>query len=347
MTVLATVAATGVRPTVGRFKVVQADQSVAGLLVPGGPPLRVTSGPLSLRYQPPAGDPILREFTINANVPDRYELRGSLYQYCGDAYERERNVPMALRAYQKLLEEKQYPTSEESFRALLPDRMRQLYAGWVDEAGKQGKALGPELAARVEEARKKAPADAIPALMEIYAAKDAGPDVRAAAAAALALVFARQSQPYEAVEWIERTVKEKVDPGPDPVGAVVTAAKGYPGLSERLDVVAAGLEALRKQAQAKADPPTPAPPPPPSIPGLGRKVGSFAVVGRLGLYVALEANTTLSKGDQLDVVRGGTVIGDVMVSDVLPPDKKYPNGSVQVQRGKGNPQSGDEVYLKK
>ena len=349
MTVLATVGAAGIRPALGRFKVVQADQSVAGMLTPGGAALRVMAGPLSLQYQPPANDPLLREFTINPTVSDRYDLAGSLYLYCAEAYERERNVPMAIRCYQKLLEEKQFPTPEQPERARIPERMRLLYRGWIDSI--PGKLLGADLAPRLEEARRKAPADAVPALMELYAAKDATSDVRGAVAAALALACAKNSQPYEAVEWAERTVKEKVDPGHDTAAVVVAASKGYPGLAERWEPVSAAMESLRKEAQAKLDPvpvPVPVPPPVPApVAGTGKKAGSFSSIGKFGIFASLEANTPVGKGDVLDVVRGGAVVGEVTVAEVNPPEKKYPNGSIQLAKGKFIPQLGDDLHLKK
>ena len=348
MTLLATVSAAGLRPPVGRFKVVLADQSVAGSLAPGGPALRVAAGAVTLQYQPPANEPPLRPFSLNLTVSDRYELGGSLYQYCAAAYEQDRNVPMAIRSYQKLLEEKQFPTAEQPDRAKLPDRIRQLYRGWIDESVKQGKPLGGDPAARLEEARRKDPSEAVPSLLELYAAKDAGPEIRGTSAATLSLLFVKQGQPYESVEWIERSLSEKVDPGPEAVGIIVAACRSYPGLSERLDAVVSSLDALRKEAQAKADPPpAPASPSAAPPPGSGKKVGSFSLVNRFGLFVFLEPNMSVNKGDVLDVVRAGTLIGDVTVAEVNPPDKKYPNGSLQVQKGKGSPQLGDDVFLKK
>jgi predicted Ser/Thr protein kinase len=351
MTVLATVGAGGVRPALGHFNVFLADQSAAGTLAPGGGTLRVTAGPLHLQYQPPANEPLLREFTVHLTVADRYDLAGSLYRFCGDAYEKDRNVPMALRSYQKVLEEKQFPTSEQPERSKLPERMRLLYRGWIEDFVSQGKALGGDLAARLEEARAKAPPEAIPLLMEIYAAKDSSPANRGDAAGALAVAFAKQGQPYESVEWVERSLKEKVDPGEGSMGMIIAACKGYPGLAERLDAVAAALEGLRREVRTKAEPvPVPPPPPPPGpapVPGAGKKAGAVVVVGKLGLYVDLEPNIPVNKGDTLNVVRGGAVVGEVTVSAVNPPDKTYPNGSIEIQRGKGTVQKGDELYLKK
>jgi serine/threonine protein kinase len=338
MTVLASVSAAGLRPALGQFRVVQADQSQAGLLAPGGPAVRVTAGPVLLKYVPPAGDPVLREFSLSLNVADRIDLTGSLYQYAAEAYEKDRNVPMAIRAYQKLLEEKQYPTSEQPERAKLPEKIRTLYRGWIETAEKQGKPLGGDFDARIEEARKKAPADAVPALMEIYAARDASPETRGTAAGLLALNCAKQSQPYESVEWAERSVREKVDAGHDAIGLVVAASKGYAGLQERLDAVAAGLEAVRKPAPVKPDP------------GAGAAEGPLGVlsaISKYGIFVRLEQGVQLTKGDVLEVLRANVPVGEIVVDKILVPDKNYPYGSAQCQKGSGEIKKDDLVRRKK
>ncbi len=338
MTLLASVSAAGIRPALGQFRVVQADQSQAGLLAPGGPAIRVTAGPVLLKYIPPPGDPVLREFSVNLNVTDRADLTGSLYRYAAEAYEKDRNVPMALRAYQKLLEEKQYPTSEQPERAKLPEKMRTLYRGWIETAEKQAKPLGGDFTARIEEARKRPPADAVPALMEIYAAKDASPETRGTAAGLLALNCAKQNQPYEAVEWAERSVRDKVDAGHDAIGTVVAASKGYAGLQERLDDVASGLEALRKPATAKPDP------------GAGAADGPLGVlyaINKYGIFVRLEPGVQLAKGDVLEVLRANAVVGEILVDKILAPDKVYPNGSAQCQKGSGEIKKDDDVRRKK
>jgi serine/threonine protein kinase len=345
MTVLAWVGAAAVHPALGRFKVVQADQSVAGMLSPGGPALRVTAGQVTLQYQPPPNEPLLREFSLNRTISDRYDLGGSLYLYCAEAYERERNVPMALRDYQKVVEEKQYPTSEQPERSRIPEKMRVLYRGWIDAS--PGRSLGGDLAARLEEVRKKDPTDAVPALMEIYTAKDAGPEIRGGAATALAHLCAKQSQPYEAVEWAERSVKEKVDMGEVTAGAVVAASKGYPDLAERWLPVSLALESLRKEAQAKLDPGPPPAQASTPLPGAGKKAGSITLIGKFGIFAGLEAAVQVVKGDVLDVVRAGAIVGEVAVAEVNPPDKQYPNGSIQLMKGKFSPAKGDDLYLKK
>jgi len=339
-TALAWISASGMRPGRGRFRVVQADQTQVDRLVPGGPPIRVMAGPVLVEYVPPSDDPLLHEFSVNLNVSDRSELSGSLYQYSAEAFEKEHNVPMAIRAYQKLLEERQYPTSEQPERAKLPEKVRALYRGWIETAEKQGKALGGDFPARIEEARKKAPADAVPALMELYSAKDAPSEARGAAAGLLALTCAKQSQPYEAVEWAERSVREKVDAGHDAFGSVVAASKGYPGLKERLDAVASALEALRATAQARPDP----------TPAGGRPDGTVGVlftISKYGIFVRLEEGVQLAKGDVLEVLRAGEVVGEIVVEKTLAPDKIYPNGSAQCRKGSGEIKKDDDVRRKK
>src|SRR6185503_18552767 len=157
---------------------VQTDPGSAQTIVPGGGSVKVAVGPITLQYLPPPNDPILRPFTLAITVKDPYELAGNLYQYCAEAYLKDPgspNVPMALRAYTKFLEEKLVATSELPDRARTAESVRMLYRGWVDAYDKQGRSLGGDLAARVEEARKKPTGDAIPALLEIYTAKDATP----------------------------------------------------------------------------------------------------------------------------------------------------------------------------
>jgi len=340
MIAMASVGAAALRPAVGQFKVVQADGSQGGSLTPGGAPLRVAAGPVSLRYTPPANDPMLREFTVDVNVTDRYELTGSLYLYCAQAYEKDPNIPAAIRAYTKVLEEKQFPTAEEPERSKLPEKIRALYRGWVDAYEKQGKVLGGDPAAQLEETKKKAPADAIPLLLELYFAKDATPALRGGAAAALAQACAKQGQPYEAMEWAERIAREKVDPGHDPAGAVVAAIKGYPGLAERWGAVAAVIETVRNGGSAKNDPAVPAP-------GQGGKVGVLNLINKYGIYVKLDPGVQLTKGDVLEVFRAGAIVGEIVVDKTHAPDKTYPDGSAECQKGPGAIQKGDEVRKKK
>ena len=304
-------------------------------------------GPITLQYLPPPNDPILRPFTLPITVKDPYELAGNLYQYCAEAYLKDPgapNVPMALRAYTKFLEDKLVATSELPDRARTAESVRVLYRGWVDAYDKQGRTLGGDLATRVEEARKKPTGDAIPALLEIYTAKDATPAVRGAAAGALAFVHARSGAPYEAMEWSERSVKEKTDPGQESIGAVIAAVKGFPGLEERWKEVSASLKEIRKAALVKTDPvpPTPAP--------SHERLGSLQLVSKtVGIIVKLEADVLLqlTKGDVLEVFRDNKHIGEIVVDLVVGPETNYPHGSVKCERGQGNVLKGDEVRKKK
>jgi hypothetical protein len=174
--------------------------------------------------------------------------------------------------------------------------------------------------------------------MEVYAAKDASPEARGAAAGVLALHCAKLRQPYEAVEWAERSVGDKADPGHDTVLAVVAASKGYPGLQERLDAIASALEALRKTADVKPDPA-------PAAPTEG-SLGSL-LMNKYGIFVRLGPGIQLAKGDVLDVVRAGAVVGEIVVDRILTPDKNYPNGAAQCLKGSGEIKTDDGVRRKK
>jgi hypothetical protein len=348
MVVLVSVSAKAVRPAVGKFRVQQADPSPVADLIPGGNPVRVVAGLVTLHYTPPANDPILRAFTIPLNLKGPYELAGNLLQYSGDAYVKEGDVAKAMRAYTLLLNEKPVPASEQGERTKLVETVRTTYRGWVDGVEKQGKTLGVDLAAKVEEARKKSPAEAIPLLLEIYAAKDATTEVRGNAAAGLAYAHGKQMQPYEAMEWSERFSKLKTDPGQDAIGAVVTAIKGYPGLQDRWEAVTVAIEDTRKTAAAVVKPDVPAVPPP--VPT--GKVGVLQSVSTLGIYVKLELDVLaqLSKGDLLSVFREGEWVGEIVVENKSGPESKYPYGSLKCTRGLGSNRSIqklDEVRIKK
>jgi predicted Ser/Thr protein kinase len=347
MVVLTTVSAKAVRPAVGQFKVVQTDQNSAQTIVPGGSAVKVAVGPVTLQYVPPPNDAILRPFTLPITVKEPYELAGNLYQYCAEAYLKDPgtpNIPMALRAYTKYLEEKLVATSELPERAKTAEAVRILYRGWVDAYEKQGRTLGGDLAARIDEARKKPSGDAVPALLELYTAKDGSPATRGAAASALAFVHARIGAPYESMEWSERSVKEKIDLGQESIGAVITASKGFPGLEERWREVSAALEEIRKPAVVKTDPvpPTPAP--------SNGKIGILQLVSKtIGIIVKLESDvlSQLAKGDVLEVYRDDKPVGDIIVTKMHGPEGSYPMGSVECQRGQGAIQKGDEVRRKK
>ena len=87
---------------------------------------------------------------------------------------------------------------------------------------------------------------------EVYAAPDVARSVRGAAAAMLASAHARLRRPYEAAEWLERAVREGMDPGGEIQGAVAAAGRGLPGLAERASDAAQRLDALRAVATRPA-----------------------------------------------------------------------------------------------
>jgi serine/threonine protein kinase len=341
MVVLVTVSAKAVRPAVGKFRVQQADPSPVGDLIPGGTPVRVAAGLVTLHYTPPANDPLLRAFTIPLNLKGPYELAGHLLQYSAEAYAKEGDVAKAMRAYTVLLNEKPVPAAEMADRAKLVDAVRAYYRSWVDGVERQGRTLGPDLASKADEAKKKAPAEAIPLLIEVYAAKDAAMAVRGSAAAGLAHAHAKLGQPYEAMEWCERFAKLKTDPGQEAIGAVVTAIKGYPGLQERWDLVTPAIEEARKAAEGAVKPDVPVPPPTPS----GRIGVLQSVSATLGIYVKLESDVLaqLSPGDQLVVYRDGQKMGELTIERKSGPEEKFPFGSLKCTKGPGNIQRNDEV----
>jgi hypothetical protein len=287
-------------------------------------------------------------------VSDRYDLAGNLYRYSAEAFEKDFDFPKALRAYEKVLEEKQVPVGELAERARLPGKIRSLHLAWIESLDRQAKPLSGEAASRIETARAKAPAEAIPALMEIATAKDLAAESRGAAESALALACAKESLPYEAMEWIERAARDRVDPGSTTAGVVVAAIKGYPGLAERWDAVAPALEALRKgqPVAVKPDPVTPTPPQPVTptpapAPAVEGRIGVLTVINKYGIYVRLEVEASLSKGDVLEVLRGGAPVGEIIVDKMHTPDKNYPLGSAECRKGQGTIEKGDDVRRKK
>jgi serine/threonine protein kinase len=236
----------GVRPRAGQFQVTLGDGAIAGQVLPEGPPLRLPAGTVTLRYLPPPGDSLLHGFTQTAAVAPGFEITGNLYWQSGGAFEQEGKLETAVRAYTKVLEEKNYPGNEEDDRGRLPDRIQNLYRSWIDAQVKQSRTVGGDLQSKVEEARKRPPAEMAPLLLELYAAKGAAKEIRGAAAAGLAYAEGRLKQPYPAMEWMERALREGADPGPDGETAVSDALRGFPGLAERWTAAVKALAVLRR-----------------------------------------------------------------------------------------------------
>ncbi len=55
----------------------------------------------------------------------------------------------------------------------------------------------------------------------------------------------------------------------------------------------------------------------------------------------------LEKGDVLEVLRANAPVGEIVVDKILAPDKNYPNGSAQCQKGSGEIKKDDVVRRKK
>jgi hypothetical protein len=144
------------RPAAGRFTVALGDGS-ASAAVPAGGSVRVPSGPVVLRFEPPAGDPLLRPFAIPVPLGDRYELAGNLYILCARQAEKEGDFERAIRGYTKVLEEASYPASEEDERRPLPELVRGLVRAKIDAS----KPSGPASALAQNHARAREPYEAM------------------------------------------------------------------------------------------------------------------------------------------------------------------------------------------
>jgi hypothetical protein len=292
MTRVGTVIAATLRPSLGHFRILGPDGNPAGQLSAGGPPVQVVVGPVTLWYVPAPNDPVLREFTIKVDLAERFELAGNLYVVAAQAYEKDRKVPLAIRAYIRMVEERMFPASEAPERARVADKIRDLYRVWAD--AHPAKTVGGDHAARIAEARLKGPTEAIPILLDYWVAKDGDRASKAAAASALALAHGRLKQPYEAVEWIERCLKEGVDPGAEAESAVAGTIRELPGLPDRWGAAVKSMAAMRKV-----------------VPGfLGVKVSEVA-----GKGVLVEA---LAKGSPAEVA--GIKLGDLLVDFRTPGD---------------------------
>ncbi len=237
-----------VRPALGHFEVVL-DGKAAGRLDAQKKSLRVPSGVVVLKYVPPAGVAFLCPFSATKTVVKELELNGNLYRYCGEAFESDGDLLPAVGAYTKALDEKAVPAGERAATDALPGRIRELYRRWIE--GIERKAFGEEARRRVQEAAGRKAEDVASSLPEVYAGTDVAKPLRGQAAALLAAAHAKLKRPYEAAEWLERAVKEGVDPGGEIQGETAAAGRGYPGLPERAKEISSRLDALRAAAARK------------------------------------------------------------------------------------------------
>jgi predicted Ser/Thr protein kinase len=89
-------------------------------------------------------------------------------------------------------------------------------------------------------------------------------------------------------------------------------------------------------AYAEAPPPAPA-----------ARVGIMALArDDLGFVIMLDENAQVSRGDVLEVVRNGQVVDELTVDKVGGKEARYPHGSAQCRKGKGQARRGDEVRRK-
>lgn len=329
------------RPPVGRFRV-EAGGGEAAEVIPGGPPVRLPAGPVTLRYLPPKGDSLLREFSLSVSTAGgRCEIAGNIYALSARAAEAAGDVEAAIRSYTKALEETAYPASEELERRRWGERVQALVRSAIEALPRD--AVPGDLEEQLSEASRRPPAEAVRPLAEIYASRRSEGTLRAAAAQALAAASARLRRPYEAMEWLERCVREGADPGAAVEGAVAAAIRGFPGLAERFSVVSRRIAELREAASRR-------PPPPPSAPSKPPATARLGIIQRVhpeyGIFVRLEPETTLALGDVLEVVRDGQAVGEITVQALAKADATYPHGCAVCRPGKGSPQKGDEVRRK-
>lgn len=329
------------RPPVGRFRLEAGGGETAEAL-PGGPPVRFPAGPVTLRYLPPKGDPLLREFSLSLSTAGgRCEVAGNIYALSARAAEAAGDAEAAIRAYTKALEETAYPASEEPERRRWGERIQALVRSAIEALPRD--AVTGDLEERLSEASRRPPAEAVRPLAEIYASRRSEGTLRAAAAQTLAAASARLRRPYEAMEWLERCVREGADPGAAVEGAVAAAIRGFPGLAERFAVVSRRIAELREAASRR-------PPPPPAAASKPPAAARLGIIQRVhpeyGIFVRLEPETTLALGDVLEVVRDGQAVGEITVQALAKADATYPHGCAVCRPGKGSYQKGDEVRRK-
>ncbi len=249
MTALAAVTAR-MRPPLGQFSVPSLDGGAPVPLRADGTPVRVPSGLVTFTYEPPAGDSALWKFSLTVQVAERHDLSDNLYLLAARQAEAAQLPELAVRGYSRALDVPNPPPAEEKERRELPAKIRSLYRQWIEAAERKGGTPEGDLAAKVAAARGKNSPEAQASLLEVYAARNAAPGVKAAAAAGLALAQAKLKQPYEAMEWLERAVREKADPGADAEAEVAAAIKGCPGLfPDRWEPVSQALAEIRKKTR--------------------------------------------------------------------------------------------------
>jgi hypothetical protein len=304
------------------------------VLAVDGSPTWIARGKATIDYAPPGDDPLLRAFSLIVPVGESVELPVNLYWYSARQAERDGDLEAAARGFTRVVTEEDASIPEAERRAL-PEKVREIVRAQIEKAA--SKEIAGDLAAKVAEARKSAPAVSLGPLLDLYAAPGASREVKAAAAAALAHARARLRHPYESMEWLERATREGVDPGKEIEDAVAAAIKGFPGLApERWEPAAKSLAALRVAAEKKTEPaPTPG------------HVGVLQLVrDDIGIIVRLEEGARVAAGDLLVVVRQGEVVDELAVEQVLAPDKNYPHGSARCLKGKGQARRGDEARKK-
>jgi len=235
------------RPAVGAFRVTGADGSDLGTLASKAT-VKAPVGTVTLRYVPPAGDPLLREFTVERQVRQAQLVSFAVNAYLRSAEQAaaDKAHDVAVHGWWKLFQEASYPPDEREERAKLPDLIKTHYRLWIDSLAKS---VAGDLARKLADAAKRRPEESVAALAELYAAKNAARELRGQAAVALCSAFVALKRPFEAVEWLERAAREKADPGVDTTTAIRALAKAHGPLVERWGEAMKAIEASRPSSK--------------------------------------------------------------------------------------------------
>ncbi len=334
MVSLGILSAQAVRPSTGQFRVFQADGAALGQIAPGGAPLKVPSGTVTLKYQAPAGEALLREFVLSIKLDERFDLGGNLHQYSGEAFEKEGRTLEAARCFAKVLEEGTFPSSEQAERGRLPDRIRALYRLWVDAQVRQGRPAGGDPAEKLEQLRERAPAEVSTGAIALYAGE---PSVKGGAAVLAALAEAKLKRPYESMEWIERALEVRADPA-EALSQLASVHARHPGLTARYESALRAAELLRTKPLV-TKPPEPKPVDPKPVEPKPAKAGFLGLKGEdaggAGAKVAALAKDAPAQASGLQF---GDVITDFGAAAVKSPS--------DLDAALSAHQEGDEVSLK-
>jgi serine/threonine protein kinase len=232
----------GVRPPEGKFLVTGSDGK-ALFLAPGEPAVRVPAGRVTIKYVPKQGNLLLREFTLTPEITEKFEITGNLYLIVAREAET-KDAALAIRIYTLLLADAAWPPED---REGLPAKVQVLVKSQIEAAQRRGGTVA-DPANALDAAMKKKPEESLAPLLEIWAARNSPAPAKANAAEALALANAKLKRPYEAEEWIERSVAAGMIPRAETEDEVRLTIRGFPELPERFARVEQSIARMREVA---------------------------------------------------------------------------------------------------